>query len=87
MHSRGREASRLTPTNTTCTDANAAVAAKISTLLALVKRARQMLNNAEYASNTPSLSTGVFTKYNVKIDAAEMTDASFTPTKCDTARR
>ena len=75
------------PTKTTCTLANAAVAAKISTLLALVNNARQTENRALYANSTSSRSTGCWMKYSVKMDAAGMTDASMTPTRCETARR
>lgn len=64
-------------------EAYAAVAPNISTLLAVVKRPRQIEKIAEYATMTPSRSTMDWTKYNVKMEAAGMQDASRTPTRWD----
>lgn len=52
---------------------------KISTLLAVVKRPRQIEKIAEYATMTPSRSTIDWTKYKVNMEAAGMHDASRTP--------
>ena len=69
------------PTKTTCTLAKAAVAAKISTLLADVNSPRHIEKIAENPSSTTSRSIGCRTKYKVKIEAAGITDARMTPTR------
>ena len=65
----------------------AAVAANISTRLAVVKMARHIENRAEYARSTPSRSSMFFTKYSVNIEAAGIREAKTTPTRWETARR
>jgi len=67
------------PTKTTWTEAKAAVAPNISTLLAVVKRPRQIEKIAEYATMTPSRSIMDWTKYSVKMEAAGMQLASSIP--------
>jgi hypothetical protein len=57
------------------------VAPNISTLLAVVKRPRQIEKIAEYATMTPSRSIMDWTKYSVKIEAAGMQLASSIPTR------
>jgi hypothetical protein len=64
-------------------EAYAAVAPKISTLLAVVKRPRQIEKIAEYATMTPSRSIMDWTKYNVKIEAAGMQLANKIPMRCE----
>ena len=63
--------------------AYAAVAPNISTLLAVVKRPRQIEKIAEYATMTPSRSIMEWTKYSVKMEAAGMQLASSIPTRWD----
>ena len=74
--------SPVLPTNTTCTDEKAAVAAKFSTLLAAVKMAKLLENKKENTMMAPNRTSRLFRKYKTKIDTAGRREEIMTLRTC-----